>query len=138
MTYLGHTEGIKASLFMRSSNNTLFTSVTALFDETIFPECGTIRMQGTSHVDNPVDRQPPMDPEDTTPGDLDIPNPPYHPKEVENRRDELDGVPRDTVSQQSPSPNSPSPPPAEPVPLRRSAQLRKVPTCPDNVYGDSR
>jgi hypothetical protein len=30
------------------------------------------------------------------------------------------------------------PPPAAPVPLRRSARLRKVPTCPDNVYGDSR
>ena len=79
-----------------------------------------------------------MDPEDTTPGDLDIPNPPYHPKEVENRRDKLNGVPQDTVSQRSPSPHSPLPPPAEPVPLRWSAQLRKVPTRPDNVYGDSR
>ena len=75
MTYLGHTEGIKVLLFMHPSNNTLFTSVTALFDETIFPKCGTIHMRGTSHMDNPVDHQPPMDPEDTTPGDLDIPNP---------------------------------------------------------------
>ena len=121
MTYLGHTEGIKVSLFMRPSNNTLFTSVTALFDETIFPKCGTIHMGGTSHVDNPVECQPPMDPEDTTPGDLDFPNPPYLPKEDENWQDELDGVPRDTISQQSPSPNPPSPPPAEPVPLRQSA-----------------
>jgi len=26
----------------------------------------------------------------------------------------------------------------EPVPLRRSTQTRKVPTCPSNVYGDGR
>jgi hypothetical protein len=81
MTYLGHTEGIKASLFMHPSNNTLFTSVTALFDETLFPKCDTMCTRGTTCMNKPISVQPPMDAEDTTPGNLDSYYPPYLPKE---------------------------------------------------------
>jgi len=66
----------------------------------------------------------------------------------------LDQAPEDEIDDAAPAPpidedrgaadncpqtGSPSPPPAEePVPLRRSSHLRKVPTCPGNVYGDGR
>jgi transposase InsO family protein len=120
MTYLGHTEGIKASLFMRPSNNTLFTSVTTLFDETLFPKCDTMRTRGTTRMNKPTSVQPPMDAEDTTPGDLDSYYPPYLPKEGD-RQEQPDGVPRNDTAEWPISPVPPSPPPAAPVPLRRSA-----------------
>ena len=50
MVYLGHTKGIKAYTFMRTTNNTLFTSTTILFDETLFPKCDTTCVRGTTHV----------------------------------------------------------------------------------------
>jgi hypothetical protein len=66
----------------------------------------------------------------------------------------LDQAPEDEIDDAAPAPlideghgatdnrpqtGSPSPPPAEePVPLRWSLCLRKVPTCPGNVYGDGR
>jgi hypothetical protein len=117
MTYLGHTEGIKASLFMRPSNNTLFTSVTALFDETLFPKCKTMHTRGTTHINKPTSVQPPMDAEDTTPGDLDSYYPPYLPKEVEDGRVQPNRVPCNDTTEQPISPVPPSPPPAAPVPL---------------------
>ena len=76
MVYLGYTEGIKAYTFMRTTNNTLFTSTTALFDETLFPKCNTACIRGTTHVQLPPTSQPPFDAsEDTTPGDFDNPLP---------------------------------------------------------------
>jgi hypothetical protein len=121
MTYLGHTEGIKASLFMRPSNNTLFTSVTTLFDETLFPKCNTMRTRGTTHINKPTSVQPPMDAEDTTPGDLDSYYPPYLLKEVEDRQMQPNGVPCNDTAKWPILPVPPLPPPAAPVPLRRSA-----------------
>ena len=66
----------------------------------------------------------------------------------------LDQAPKDEINNAVPAPplskdhgatdNHPrtgltSPPPAEePVPLQWSSQLRKVPTCPSNIYGDGR
>ena len=44
MEYLGHTDSIKASVFMHLSNNTVFTSTTALFDETLYPKCPNARI----------------------------------------------------------------------------------------------
>jgi hypothetical protein len=54
MAYLGHTEGIKVFKFMRLSNNTLYHSTTALFDETLFPKCSTLgKKRGTTRIGKP-------------------------------------------------------------------------------------
>jgi hypothetical protein len=134
MVYLGHTEGIKACTFMRLSNNTIYTSTTALFDETLFPRCDKLSPKGTTHLNEPRASKPSDADQDTTLGDLDDFLPPFEPK-----RD----VPAPNRAQEAPEEEPPavppSPPPApEPVPLRRSARLRKVPTHPDNAYGEHR
>jgi hypothetical protein len=53
MVYLGHTEGIKACTFMHLSNNTVYTSTTALFDETLFPKCDRSSPKGTTRLNEP-------------------------------------------------------------------------------------
>jgi len=54
MAYLGHTEGIKAFKFMHLSNNTLYHSTTALFDETLFSKCSTPgKKRGTTQIGEP-------------------------------------------------------------------------------------
>ena len=123
MVYLSHTKGIKAYMFMRTTNNTLFTSTTALFDETLFSKCNTARIRGTTHIQLPPASQPPFDIfKDTTSGDFDNPLPSKKVSKVP--------LPNEapTVPDPEPAPAlapAPSPVP-EPVPLRRSAQLRKI------------
>src|ERR1700761_9330392 len=134
MVYLGHIEGIKASTFMRLSNNTLFTSTTALFDETIFPKCETERVRKTTRLREPTAHQPPLPIEDTAPGDFDEPIPEQPKREVAPESDGTTGAPeKDAPAESQPPPSAP-----EPVPPRRSARLRKIPARPGNVYGDSR
>jgi len=152
MAYLGHTEGIKVFKFMRLSNNTLYHSTTALFDETLFPKCSTPgKKRGTTQIGKPRASQLPIEPvKDTTPGENDLPTP-RTPKQEEPV---LDQAPKDEIDDAVPTPplsedrsvtehhpgtGLSSPPPAEePVPLRRSSCLKKVPTHPGNVYGDGR
>ena len=43
MTFIGHSEGTKGYIFMRSPNNVVFTAVKALFDEQLFPKCPDMR-----------------------------------------------------------------------------------------------
>jgi hypothetical protein len=119
---------------MQLSNNTVYTSTAALFDETLFPKCDKSSPKGTTRLNEP--RAPKLSDadQDTTLGDLDDPLPPFEPK-----RD----VPAPDGSQETPEEEPPtvppSPPPVpEPVPLRRSAWLRRVPTHPDNAYGECR
>jgi hypothetical protein len=42
MTFLGLVEGTKGYIFMRSSNNNVFTAIQALFDKTLFLKCPTM------------------------------------------------------------------------------------------------
>ena len=89
MIYIGQTEGIKAYKFMHISNNQVFTSTMALFDETIFPKCVNERVRGTTHLNEPVKEQPPIDARHLPPqpipngSDNDMPNccPPKHKRE---------------------------------------------------------
>jgi hypothetical protein len=115
MVYLGHTEGIKACTFMWLLNNTVYTSTTALFDETLFPKCEKLSPKGTTHLNEPRASKPSDADQDTTLGDLDDPLPPFEPK-----RD----VPAPDGAQEEPEEELPavlpSPPTPEPVPLRRS------------------
>ena len=134
MVYLGHTEGIKAGKFMQLANNTVYTSTTALFDETLFPKCEKSSPKGTTHLNEPRAHKPSEANEDTTLGDLDGFPPPFEPKREAPVPDRAQEAPEEELPAVLPSP----PPTAEPVPLRRSAQLRKVPTHPDNAYGESR
>ena len=61
---------------MRTTNNTLFTSTTALFNETLFSKCDTACVRGTTCVQLPPASQPPFDvSKDTTPGNFDDPLP---------------------------------------------------------------
>ena len=135
MVYLGHTEGIKAYMFMRTTNNTLFMSTTALFDKTLFPKCITTHVRGTTCLRLPPASQPSFDASEyTTPGDFDDPLPSKKESKV-LLPDEAPAVP-DPESAPAPAP---APPPVpEPVPLRRSVRLRKIPTRPGNIYGEGR
>jgi hypothetical protein len=134
MVYLGHIEGIKACTFMQLSNNTVYTSTTALFDETLFPKCNKSSSKGTTCLNEPRAPKPSNANQDTTLGDLDDFLPPFEPKRDAPVPDGAQEAPEEELPAVLPSP--PSAP--EPVPLRRSAQLRKVPTCPDNAYGECR
>ena len=77
MVYLGHIEGIKAYTFMRMSNNTLFTSATALFDEELYPKCQTAKPCGVTRLKQPTESQPDKGDEDPIlDGDDFSPSPP--------------------------------------------------------------
>jgi hypothetical protein len=80
MVYLGHTEDIKACTFMWLSNNTVYTSTTALFDETLFLKCDKSSLKGTTRLNEPRAPKPSDANKDTTLGDLDDPLPPFEPK----------------------------------------------------------
>jgi hypothetical protein len=89
-------------------------------------------LKGTTCLNEPRAQKPSDANQDTTLGDLDNPLPPFEPK-----RD----APAPNGAQEAPEGEPPTVPPSpppmpEPVPLRRSAQLRNVPTCPDNAYGE--
>ena len=116
MEYLGHTDGIKASVSMHLSNNTVFTSTTVLFDETLYSKCPNAHVQGTTHVNEPRAQQPPHDAdEDIIPGDLDdIPIPPTK-REPAPAKPNRANTPVDTEDDKAvPQPPPPAP---EPVPL---------------------
>jgi hypothetical protein len=55
MTFIGLSEGTKGYIFMRSPNNNVFTTIQALFDETLFPKCPTMRHLGYTPVGLPPD-----------------------------------------------------------------------------------
>jgi transposase InsO family protein len=153
MIYLGRPNGMKGDMFMRTPN-TLFYSDKALFDEMLFPRCSNQqtpgKTRGITQLDEPPSNQPPLDFEDTTPGDLDL-SPPEPPKGSSaphpDGDEEVPAVADDPPEQQAP-PHRPDPVPkpkgksrSRPDPTssvepRRSARLRKVPTDPDNVYGE--
>ena len=155
MVYLGHADGMKAFMFMRTSNNTLFYSTTALFDEEVFPKCDTSKVRSTTRVGAPRKDQDSADGDDFPPstghthpqpipggndkGKAKAPNhdtPNHEQSEEEDRAQDPD---EDPVVSEEPDLQRRSPsPPADPVPLRRSARLRNIPTRPDNVYGERR
>ena len=131
---------MKADTFMHTPN-TLFNSDKALFDELYFPKCLSGDKQGETHgttcLNRPASNQPPYNAsDDTTPGDLDL-APPEPPKRRRTLQpDRVDAAPPDNSekpAEQHALPPVPDPVPAPPEP-RRSAQLRKTTTCPDNVY----
>ena len=56
MMFISYSDGIKGYLFMRSPNNVVFTTVKALFDETMFPKCPEMQQQGFTPIgDQPSD-----------------------------------------------------------------------------------
>ena len=122
---------------MRLSNNTVFTSTTALFDETLYPKCPNAHVCGTIRVNEPRAQQPPHDAnEDTIPDDLDdIPIPPT---KKEPTSAEPDGANTSINIEDDKAVPQPPPPVPDPVPLHRSTQLRKVPTHSGNIYRKDR
>ena len=140
MVYIGVAPGNESNfLFMRSSNNVLFTSAHALSDKAHFPRCAKpTRTQPTAQVTPPVAGEcgplrppPPADDDD------------YRPRSPAARPPSPPPVP----------PHTPSPCPATPMPpalhKQRPAALpaippapacpqceRRVPHQPSNVYGD--
>jgi len=77
MVYLGHTEGIKASTYMQLSNNTMYTSATTIFDETLFSKCEKSQPQGTTHLNKPKAQKLPKAIQNTTSDDFDDLMPPF-------------------------------------------------------------
>jgi hypothetical protein len=55
MTFIGLSEGTKGYIFMRSPNYNVFTAIQALFDETLFPKCPTMRRLNYTPVGLPSD-----------------------------------------------------------------------------------
>jgi hypothetical protein len=55
MTFIGLSEGTKGYIFMRSPNNNVFTAIQALFNETLFPKCPTMRCVDYTPVGLPPD-----------------------------------------------------------------------------------
>jgi hypothetical protein len=55
MTFIGIVEGTKGYIFIRSPNNVVFTTIQALFDETLFPKCPTMCRLGYTPVGLPPD-----------------------------------------------------------------------------------
>ena len=148
MVYIGHTEGVKAYTFMRTSRNIVYTGATALFDETLFPKCSAPKKHGFTRLQEPVDQHgTPPQPTPSVDEDEDMqrpPPPPHTPSRqtpVPQDPDE-DLAPPPERTAPSPAPESeheqerePTPPP--PLP-RRSERERRIPTRPRNVYGDNR
>jgi len=157
MIYLGRQAGMKADAFMRTPN-TLFYSDKALFDETYFPKCTSGESKGTTRgitqLNQPPSNQPsndgndapsaPID-DDTTPGDPDS-TPPKPLKgrsappsdgngEAPDQKEPSEVSSQPDVPQTPPRPSVPVPSPSAP---RKSGRQRKVPTRPDNVYGERR
>jgi hypothetical protein len=50
MTFIGPVEGTKGYIFMRSPNNNVFTTIQALFDETLFLKCPNMCRPGYTPV----------------------------------------------------------------------------------------
>ena len=143
MTFLGYPEGVKGFLFMRSPNNTLFTSATALFDESVFPKCPDMRNDLQRRGFMPVGNNPAEDPSNeggyipTEAGDDDDQNDHNPGSSIPKRRTDVN---HDGDDDQIP-PDAPKPAPqqgGENVPVRRSGRHRETPARPGNVYGEKR
>ena len=146
--YLGRQSGLKADVFMHKPN-TLFYSDKALFDELHLSKCSSECSQGKVHgvtqLDEPPSIQVPHDLfDDPTPGDLDE-NPPKQLKgSSAPQLDKVDKAAPDAPEEQQALPPDPDPVPkhkartrqAPTEPPRRLSCKGKVPTLPDNVYGD--
>jgi hypothetical protein len=50
MTFIGLVKGTKGYIFMRSPNNIIFTTIQALFDETLFQKCPNMCRLGYTPV----------------------------------------------------------------------------------------
>ena len=153
MVYIGHTEGIKAFVFMRLSSRNVYTSITALFNESLFPKCETTKRCGFTRLDEPVDQygtSPQPVPSADDDGD-DNPHPthprmpsrqsqvPQDPDEdpappVQPERTTPSPMPADRAPEQDP----PVEPPQQQAPPRHPQRERRVPSRPRNVYGEDR
>src|SRR6266702_24613 len=138
MIYLGRGSGMKANVFMRTPN-TLFYSDKALFDERLFPKCPSGQSKGkpngVTQLYKPASKELPLE-DDTTPGDEDY-TPPEPPIGGSAPQPAGAGPPSFSGGsgppQTLPSPPDPVPGPSQP---RRSLRVRKLLTCPENVYGE--
>ncbi|WP_243902834.1 hypothetical protein, partial [Aetokthonos hydrillicola] len=144
MIYLGVAPGGYGSRFMRSPNNTVFTSSQALFDEKLFPKGpeSTKRQHTRLHKapEPPHEAQndpqgPPFPPSQDDDDDDFYHQPPPPPTKKGPGAQLHDQRAR---SQSPPLPPRDEQPEAGPSDPRRSGRTRNVPTRPGNVYGESR
>ncbi|THH23200.1 hypothetical protein EUX98_g7976 [Antrodiella citrinella] len=143
MIYLGVAEGIKGFKFMCQPNNVIFTAITAVFDEEMFPRCPDQRRRNTTRIgqdnqpaDTPLDIPPEVDAND----DDDAPAPRPHHTHHLSQRDEGRDHDGDHDGAAAPNPPPPPPPPEEPpAPQpRHSGRERRPVNRPGNVYGERR
>lgn len=155
MTYLGTAPGRHGYLFMRKPNNVLCTGATALFDESMFPECDKHSKRRNTRLQ---ENAPDPDQQDQQP------NIPY----MEDNDDELRQLPNNPPSKgkgkarddapdrdRSPSPIPPFLPQGEQPeeqpaprrqrqryvpgePTRRSERTRNLAPRPGNIYGEKK
>ena len=81
MTFLGYTDGTKGYKFMRRLNNNIFHTVTALFDEYMFPHCPDYISPGHTPIGGEYPDEDNIPPEDDwfADGGAHPPNVPYVP-----------------------------------------------------------
>ena len=117
----------------------VFYSDTALFDETMYPSCGSVHPKQTTHVDEPPSNQPDLSDDITIPGDSDDPPPEPNKERCALQPNGVDEVPLEEPVEQQAPPDEPEPVPEPdelPAQPQRSGRIRRPPTRPDNVYGD--
>ena len=60
MVHIGIAEGIRGHCFICIANNQIFTAASALIDESLFPKCKTAVNHPTTHLNEPVTKQHPI------------------------------------------------------------------------------
>src|SRR6266404_3617074 len=136
--YLGRPSGMKGDTFMCKSF-VVFYSDTALFDEAMYPSCGSVRPKRTTCIDEPPSNQPDLSDDITIPDDSDDPPPEPKQERCTPQPDGVEEVPLQEPNEQQALPDDPElvPKPDElPALPRHSGRVRRHLTHPDNVYGD--
>ena len=141
MIFLGYPDGVKGYLFMRLPNNILFKGVTAIFDEDMMPKCETATKRRFTPIGDKIPREkevPPIPQETDDDGEL-FP-PPRHrspsPDKRDNAESEDDGPAQHSPPRTPPRQHKPLAERQPPPPPRKSGRERKVPSKPDNIYGN--
>src|SRR6266404_6252899 len=117
----------------------VFYSDTALFDKTMYPNCGSVHPKWTTRIDEPPSNQPDLSDDITIPGDSDDTPPEPNKERRALQPDGVDEVPLEEPIEQQAPPDEPEPVPEPdelPAQPRCSGRIRRPPTRPDNAYGD--
>ncbi|KZT63674.1 hypothetical protein DAEQUDRAFT_679956 [Daedalea quercina L-15889] len=129
MTYLGVAPGGHGHRFMCSPNNVVYTSLMAVFDETMFPRCPDTKLQTVPKKLDQVGHQPTSQ-EDSDDDDDDDDDSYHHPHYLpKGDREDLE---KDPEQPEVPHPDTPLPE-QPPMPKKPSSQTSRNPQQQEQV-----